>query len=118
MSIAEAIKSGKLSVVVFATPKFCSSQTCGPTLGIVKRVADDFEGINFVHDDFEGINFVHVEPYELPADPANLQPIEAVQQWGLPSEPWVFVMDASGRVVAKYEGVVGKKELTGELRAL
>ena len=108
LSIAQALAAGRPSVVVFATPKFCSSAACGPTLDVVEGVARGFPEVNFVH----------VEPYELPADPANLRPVKAVSQWGLPSEPWVFVMDSRGRVVEKYEGIVGPTELRDRLRRL
>jgi hypothetical protein len=106
LSIDEALEANKPFVVVFATPKFCVSQTCGPTLNVVKRVAGDFKAVNFIH----------VEPYELPADPSNLRPVQAAVDWGLPSEPWVFVVDSSGRVAAKYEGILGPGELRHELR--
>jgi hypothetical protein len=108
LSIAEALKAGSPSVVVFATPKFCSSQTCGPTLDVVEGVAAKWPGVRFVH----------VEPYQLPADPGNLKPVPAALEWGLPTEPWVFVMDRSGRLQAKYEGIVSSRELNQALRSL
>lgn len=108
LSIADALKAGRPAVIVFATPKFCTSQVCGPTLSIVKDVADDFPGINFVH----------VEPYDLDKVPQRLEPVPAVTAWGLPSEPWVFVTDGRGRVAAKYEGSVAPRELAALLRRL
>lgn len=108
LSIAEALKAGRPSVIVFATPKFCTSQVCGPTLSIVKDVAEDFPRVNFVH----------IEPYDLEKVPEKLEPVPAVTAWGLPSEPWVFVTDSKGRVAAKYEGSVAPSELTELLRAL
>jgi hypothetical protein len=108
LSIAEAVKSGKPAVIVFATPKFCTSQVCGPTLSIVKDVAKSFPNVNFVH----------VEPYDLDKVPEKLEPVPSVTAWGLPSEPWVFVTDSRGRVAAKYEGSVAPSELAGELRKL
>lgn len=108
LSIADAVKAGRPAVIVFATPKFCTSQVCGPTLSIVKDVAKDFPRVNFVH----------VEPYELHKVPEELAPVPAVTAWGLPSEPWVFVTDQRGRVAAKYEGSVAPTELAEELRGL
>ncbi len=108
LSIAQALKAGSPLVVVFATPKFCSSQTCGPTLDVVEGVAAKWTGVNFVH----------VEPYQLPADPGNLKPVPAALEWGLPTEPWVFVMDSSGRLREKYEGIVSGRELNQALRGL
>ena len=110
LSIAEALKKPKPFVVAFSTPKFCTSQVCGPTLDIVKSVADDFSAVRFIH----------VEVYENLDDPANLQPVPAVLEgeWALPSEPWVFVVDSKGLVAAKYEGTVTATELTKALEAL
>jgi hypothetical protein len=104
LSIAQAVNGGKPSVVVFATPKYCESQTCGPTLEIVKSVATKFPKANFVH----------VEPYDL-KDPEARAVVPAVTKWGLPSEPWVFVLDAQGRVVAKFEGGLAPSELSSAL---
>lgn len=108
LSIAEAVKAKRPFVVAFATPKFCASATCGPTLDIVKGVADEFPAVNFLH----------VEPYDNLDKPDQLKPIPAVGEWGLPSEPWVFVVDADGKLLAKYEGVISPDELREELSSL
>ena len=34
-----------------------------------------------------------------------------MSEWGLPSEPWTFVVDREGIVRAKYEGFVTEDEL-------
>ena len=107
-SVADAIRAGEPFVVVFATPKFCASRTCGPVLDTVKRVARGTQGITFIH----------VEPYELPADPTNLEPVDAALEWGLPSEPWVFLVDRDGRLVAEFEGALSAGELRDALRRL
>ena len=39
-------------------------------------------------------------------------------EWGLPTEPWVFVVDAKGKVAAKFEGMAYPDELTAALDAL
>lgn len=108
LSIADALKAGRPAVIVFATPKFCTSQVCGPTLSIVKDVAKEFPRVSFIH----------IEPYELDKVPEKLEPVPAVTAWGLPSEPWVFVTDSKGRVAAKYEGSVAPTELKEILLSL
>lgn len=107
LSIDEALKSGLPTVIVFATPKFCTSAVCGPTLDIVKKASRG-------HRD---INFIHVEVYSNLDEPNNLKVVPAVQEWGLPSEPWVFVIDSKGKVAAKYEGSVSAGELTKLFRS-
>jgi hypothetical protein len=104
-SIAQALERHEPFVVVFATPKYCESEVCAPTLNIVKSVAHDFPKLTFIH----------VEIYDL-SDTANLKPVPAVTEWGLPSEPWVFVVDGNGALTAKYEGTVTSPELHQALK--
>src|ERR671918_459869 len=108
LSVAEALEEGEPFVVAFATPKFCTSATCGPTLDIVKEASADYPQVNYLH----------VEPYSNLDDPNKLRPIKAVREWGLPSEPWVFVVDGEGKLVAKYEGVLSADELREALSEL
>ena len=95
-------------MIVFATPKFCTSQVCGPKPSIIKHVAARFPRVNFVH----------VEPYEPEEVSGKLERVPAVTKWGLPLEPWVLVTDARGRLAAKYEGSVAPKEVQALLRRL
>jgi hypothetical protein len=44
-------------------------------------------------------------------DPDNLAVVPAVQEWGLPTEPWVFVVDAAGIVIGRFEGVISSEEI-------
>jgi len=119
-SEADALAQHQPFVLVFATPQFCQSQICGPTLDMVNAVAVPFES---------KVVFIHVEPYVLqPATGGGLQPVldasgqlqlvPAAVKWGLPDEPWVFVVDASGKVTAKFEGAVGADELTQAIQAV
>jgi hypothetical protein len=105
LSVEDAVTSGRPSVIVFATPKFCQTAVCGPTLDIVKGLAGDHPGVNFVH----------VEVYTNLDDAQNLELVPAVLEWGLPTEPWVFVVDAQGFVVGRFEGVVSAEEITAAL---
>jgi len=111
MSIAEAVTSGRPSVIVFATPAFCTSRICGPTKEIVDELFQQFK---------DQVVFVHVEPYDLKRarDGEGLFPVAAATEWGLQSEPWVFLVDAQGIVAAKFEGVVTLDELRDALRPL
>ncbi len=112
LSVDQAIAQHRPFVLVFATPAFCQSAQCGPTLDRVKAIAATSPS---------DVAFINVEPYQLrftegrlqPVLDANnqLQPVEAVNQWKLLSEPWVFTVDSSGIVRGSFEGVVGDDEL-------
>jgi hypothetical protein len=109
-SLDEALTSGTPTVVVFATPAFCVSQTCGPMLDEVKAVASDHPGANYIH--------VEIYDNATSADTDDLQLDPAVTAWGLPSEPWVFVVDAEGVVVARFEGTLQEGELEQALASV
>lgn len=106
-SIAQAVTAHQPFVVVFATPRYCVSQLCAPMLDIVKRVSRSIPKLTFIH----------VEIYrlprsgKLPSNPGSLPESTAVKQWGLQSDPWTFVVNAHGRVAAKFEGTVTPGEL-------
>ena len=106
LTVAEAMTSGKPSVIVFATPGFCESRLCAPVVDSIKAVRDE-------HAD--QANFVHVEIYES-FNPLTYGP--EMEQWGLPSEPWTFVLDADGRVTNRFGGPVSPRELAAALEPL
>jgi hypothetical protein len=116
-TVADALAAHEPFVLVFATPAFCQSAQCGPTLDRIKAVAAD------APDD---VTFINVEPYQLhvtegrlqPVLDANgqLQPVDAVNEWGILTEPWVFTVDGDGIVRGSFEGVVGEDELRAAIQ--
>jgi hypothetical protein len=115
-TVGEVVTSGQPSIVFFATPAFCQTGICGPTMELVKSVAADYT---------DRVAFVNVEPYklhmtenglqpELDAN-GNLQPVQAVLDYGLRTEPFLLVVDAEGDVFATFEAVVGEDELRAAL---
>ena len=99
LTIEQAVTSGKPSVILFGTPAYCTSQTCGPALEAVQAVEAKYR---------DRANFVHVEIYE-GLSPGPL--VQAVNDWNLPSDPWVFVVDREGKVSAKFETMISAEEL-------
>lgn len=105
-SVAESLAERVPFVVVFATPKFCTSRTCGPVVDVVDRVRRESAG--------SGVRFIHVEVFEGndPAKGVN----RWMREWRLPSEPWVFLVGSDGRIKAKFEGSVSVPELKAAVR--
>ena len=106
LSIDEALALERPLLLAFATPAFCHSRTCAPVLEAVKTVWREFS----TH-----ISGIHVEVFENPDSPSRLVEAEAFAAWRLPSEPWVFVIDASGTIRYAYEGAVTELELRSAL---
>jgi hypothetical protein len=111
-TVADTVTSGRPSLVFFATPAFCQTGFCGPTVELVKGVALEHEG---------RLEFVNVEPYELHMtdnglqplldESGHLQPVQAALDYAIPIEPYLFLVDAEGNVFSKFEGVIGGDEL-------
>ena len=109
VSLDAALDSGAMSVVVFATPKFCRTASCGPMLESIKGMTADHPGVEFLHlEVYDGF----WEPGFAP-DAGHLT--DAVVAWNLPSEPWVFVVGPDGTVAARFEGVLDPAELQAAL---
>ena len=117
-SVADALAAKKPFVLVFATPKFCLSATCGPTLDRLKPVAA-------AHPE---MTFINVEPYQLKDDAGQLQPVldaqgapvpvEATNAFKLSTEPYVFVVGADGTVAASFELVFSPDEIEAAIKAV
>ena len=111
MTIADGVASGKPFVVVFAMPALCQTATCGPQVQVVEGIKDRYK---------DSANFIHVEvfdnPHEIQGDLSRAKTAAAVEEWGLPTEPWIFIVDRHGRVAAKFEAFTSAEEIEDELR--
>jgi len=117
-SVAAALASHEPFAVIFATPKFCTSAQCGPTLDSIKPYVAKYPTVTFIN----------VEPYKLKlvdgtlqADlDANgqLQATEVTNEWHLLSEPVVYVVNRDGVVTAQFDLIFSDAELTAALDAV
>ena len=116
-SEAQALASHQLFVLIFATPKFCQTAQCGPTLDRIKPFVAKYPTVDFIH----------VEPYVLQLQNGTLQPVmtnnnltptPVTNAWGLSSEPWVFVVDRRGVVSGSFGLIFSDAELTDALEAV
>jgi hypothetical protein len=105
-SIAESLAAHSPFVVTFATPRYCTSRTCGPVVDIVDYVRRRLGS--------SPVRFIHVEVFtrNRPALGYN----RWMRQWGLQSEPWTFLVGRDGRIKAKFEGSVSANELESAIR--
>ena len=116
-SEADALAAKKPFVLIFATPKFCQTATCGPTLDRLKPVAA-------AHPE---MTFINVEPYKLEYTNGALQPVltgqdltpvEATTAFKLTTEPYLFVVGADGKVSATFELVFSPDEIEAAIKAV
>lgn len=107
-SIASSLAAHVPFVVTFATPRYCTSRTCGPVVDVVDHVRRLYSKSR--------IRFIHVEIYK-GNNPGNGEN-RWVREWNLPSEPWTFLVGRDGRIKAKFEGSLSVRELTASVEAL
>lgn len=111
-TVAESIATGKPTLVVVSTPVFCVSRFCGPITDTVQAMAQRYG---------DRAGFVHLEVWQdFDAKAIN----SAAAEWIFPNpavepaEPWVFLIDGSGTVVARWDNVTNEARLTAALDGL
>ncbi len=113
ISLADAVASGRPTVVVFASPAFCTNAVCGPQIEVLQQLKDKYGGqANFVHVDF------YDNPHEIQGDLDKARLSPSVVEWGLPSIEWTFVIDGDGTVTSRLEAFATLDEVESELRKL
>jgi len=118
-SVDQAVSKHEPFVVVFATPKFCTSRQCGPTLDSIKPYVAKYPSVTFIN----------VEPYKLKlvggvlqADTDSTGALQATSvttdEWHLLTEPVVYVVNRDGIVTAQFDLIFSDAELTAALDAV
>lgn len=116
-STVDALSARQPFVLVVDSPQFKTSPACGKALSMAR----------FLVDRWTSVPFMHLEPfeYDVITDTATLvgtltDPtlVPAAAAWGLgpppwgpTSMPWIFIVDGSGVVRAKYQGVIGTADV-------
>src|SRR5215470_11316525 len=104
--IVDAIRQGRPQVIVFATPKYCTSRVCGPVLDVVRTLIPVWG---------DRVAFVHEEVWQT-GGMQRLSP--TMEEWHLRSEPWIFIVDGDGVIRARFEGLTTRGELETALREM
>ncbi len=109
-TIAQALAIGSPVAIAFTTPGFCKSQMCAPMTEELAALKSKYG---------KQVIFIHVEPYQLDKERAGEGqfPVPTMEEWGLETEPWIFIVDANGTVVAKFEAFVMAHEIEMALQS-
>jgi hypothetical protein len=82
--------------LLFATPQLCQSRVCGPVVDVGLQLRARYG---------DQVDFIHQEVYS-DNDP-NKGLRKPLQEFGLQTEPWLFVVGKDGKVTARLEGSFG-----------
>ncbi len=92
--------------LLMATPALCQSRVCGPVVDIAAQLKQEYgDEVEFIHQEV----YVDNEP-----DKGLREPLQA---FGLPTEPWLFTIDRSGKVAARLEGSFGIESFRNAIEA-
>jgi hypothetical protein len=92
--------------LLFSTPALCQSKVCGPVTDIELQMKSKFG---------DKMDFIHQEVY-VDNDPTKgLR--EPLRQFNLPSEPWLFVVDKTGKITARLEGSIGVQQFEDAVKS-
>ena len=109
ISLADAVAADKPFVVVFASPGFCTNAFCGPQAEVLSEVRELFG---------DRANYIHVDLFENPEQVRlGEEPIETpiLEEWGLHTDEWTFIVNAEGVVVARFEAFAPLAEVEAAL---
>jgi hypothetical protein len=82
--------------LLFATPQLCASRVCGPVADIALQMKAKYG---------DRMTFIHQEVWVDNDTTKGLR--EPLKQFNLPTEPWLFVVDKTGKITARLEGSIG-----------
>ena len=92
-------------VLLFATPALCESRVCGPVVDVAEQVE---------HEAGDGVNFIHMEVFKNNNASDGYRP--QLTEFGLRTEPWLFVSDGKGIIRSRIQGAFDASELEDAIR--
>jgi hypothetical protein len=92
--------------LLFSTPQLCISRVCGPVTDVAVQVQHRFG---------TQVDFIHEEVYVDNQPSKGLRP--QLKAFHLRTEPWLFVINRHGKIVARLEGAFGTNEVTQAIQA-
>jgi hypothetical protein len=92
--------------LLFATPQLCQSRVCGPVTDIAYQMEAKYGS---------QMDFIHQEVYVDNNPAKGLR--KPLQEFGLRTEPWLFVVNKQGRITARLEGSIGVRQFEAAVKS-
>ena len=111
-TIAEALRQGRPALVQFATPVYCISEFCGPTVEAQEELAREYGDV---------AEFIHGEIWRKKTAEKGVVN-QAAADWllrdGNLTEPWLYLIDADGIIVERWGPLFDLDDVRASLDAL
>ncbi|MCC5947703.1 MAG: hypothetical protein JJT89_04530 [Nitriliruptoraceae bacterium] len=109
-TVAASLEAERPVLVGITTPVYCASRFCGPLTSVLSELAFDYE---------DRVDVIHIEVWEdFDEQQLNAAAAEWIQTEAGGNEPWVFLVDGDGTVLARWDNVLDTEELIAELDEL
>ena len=109
-TIAAALAAHGPAVLVISMPVYCQSRFCGPVTDMVQQLS---------HTYGDRASFIHIEVWkDFEHTMMNKSSADWIFRNDEANEPWVFVIGADGRIVARFDNVATQQEIEPVLRQL
>ncbi len=109
VTLTEALSNGKPTALLIATPAFCQTDVCGPSVEFLIETAADRDDINVIHAEVFAEDPNTIEGGGLP----ELAPL--LTEMAMTFEPSLFVTDASGTIVDARHYAIDRREFSEAL---
>lgn len=119
ISLDDALATDRPTVLILATPAYCSSALCGPEVEILDELSTEFgERGNFVHIELLKDNETEtVERWAQAPNPSLFSP--GATAWRVTQEPAIYFIDAAGtirqRIIGPFDKAEARETVTGLL---
>lgn len=109
-TVAQAINDKRPVLVAVTTPVYCVSRFCGPITDMVAGLASKYS---------DRAVFTHIEVWrDFEKKEINRAAAEWIYKGDHVTEPWVFLVGADGKVVARWDNVATAAEIEPMLQQL
>jgi hypothetical protein len=92
--------------LLFSTPQLCQSRVCGPVTDMELQMQSKYG---------DKMTFIHQEVWQ--DNDINKGLREPLRQFNLPTEPWLFVVNAKGVITARLEGSIGVRQFEDAVKS-
>lgn len=112
VSLDDALRAGRPTVLIIATPKYCQTALCGPEVDIIQTMSREFAGrASFIHAEVLKDDENETVERFFPLSPAS-------EAWMLEQEPAMYFIDAQGVIAQRFIGPLDETEARGATQAL
>jgi hypothetical protein len=105
VDLTDALGQGKPIVLLVATPAYCQTAFCGPTLGNLIDIADGRDDLTVIHSE------VYKNPKSAKGDLAAAPLAPLPEKYGLLLEPVLYVTDGTGVITTRADAMIDRSEM-------